>query len=652
MLSLDFHRVYGYKWLMHNTVSTLIRKPATGLLVALFLLGIVYLLTLQTIPNGSSHYYMIDVGETQIVLNQWGTLHATGYPLYVITGNLLTTLMRLIGIDSVTAPALVSLLWSLASLALIYRLANHLTGRIWLSATMTVLFGLTRTMWIHGVIAEIYSFTLLILVLLLTLALWREAISHRIYWLALIGGIGVAHHRAIAMSIPALLYAVWPEFQHTPHTKLPRLILLSLTLGLMGLVQYAYLYLRAQAGADWVYGQPGTLAGLWDEIIGTEASRFIGPPESLTALIDNFNQVNLVLVRDLTLPGITLGILGLIIAIQIHQLRRAAITFALTALAAYAFHVFWYRDILSALILPIILSLAFGWLFLADALLKYFFHTRIALVAITLTDVIELFNLGYAFIRFVLIAITLAGVVALFNLNFAFIDTLTTDPTGLQTIEQMEQAPPESTVMLAWGPRYFAASAGKLLMNDLAHIDLVDDKHNLAEITETATLITPEYTFFNQPVDWWRDKLGQPVYLQAAAPGFVSIRTSPVMANPPLSEGITVASETLSCEPERLILDVIWQTGDKPTRDLSIFVKAFDSDGNLVGQGDQSAPVYGWRPLTTWVAGEQVRDIYPIEVTSDSVTEVRYGMYRTLGDGSFENVSEYVIPVNCRAEDS
>ncbi len=30
---------------------------------------------------------MADVGETQMVLNLWGTLHATSYPLYAIIGN-------------------------------------------------------------------------------------------------------------------------------------------------------------------------------------------------------------------------------------------------------------------------------------------------------------------------------------------------------------------------------------------------------------------------------------------------------------------------------------------------------------------------------------------------------------------------------------
>ena len=58
----------------------LTRKNILPFLVVLAVLLPVYFSTLQTIPNGSEDYYMIDVGETQIVLNRWGTLHAANRP--------------------------------------------------------------------------------------------------------------------------------------------------------------------------------------------------------------------------------------------------------------------------------------------------------------------------------------------------------------------------------------------------------------------------------------------------------------------------------------------------------------------------------------------------------------------------------------------
>jgi len=199
---------------------------------------VVYLTTLQTIPNGSEHYYMIDVGETQNVLNQWGTLHATGYPLYVIVGNVLVAGMRALGVSAATAPGVTSLIYGMIALGLIYVLAVHVvepsTGEMegtpnpfpydkhdsgflqryqhfLLAGGMVLLFGLTRTVWVHNSIAEVYSFGLMILAGLFLIALWQEPIRGRVYWLALLGGIGAFHHRAIAMGAPALVFAVWSE---------------------------------------------------------------------------------------------------------------------------------------------------------------------------------------------------------------------------------------------------------------------------------------------------------------------------------------------------------------------------------------------------------------------------------------------------------
>jgi 4-amino-4-deoxy-L-arabinose transferase-like glycosyltransferase len=140
--------------------------------LVLVVLAAVYGATLQTIPNGSDHYFMIDVGETQLVLNTWGTLHPTGYPHYVITGNLLTTLLKALGSDPTAAAALVSLLWGLLALSALYALALRLTGRPLAAGLTVLLYGLTRTVWIHHTIAEIYTFGLLLTALLYLIALW------------------------------------------------------------------------------------------------------------------------------------------------------------------------------------------------------------------------------------------------------------------------------------------------------------------------------------------------------------------------------------------------------------------------------------------------------------------------------------------------
>ncbi|MBK8030541.1 MAG: DUF2723 domain-containing protein [Chloroflexi bacterium] len=116
------------------TDARMIRRKTLIPLLPLAALLVIYVTSLQTIPNGSEHYFMMDVGETQIVLNTWGTLHATGYPLYVMSGNLTVAVLRLIGVSAATAPAVVSLIWLLAALGLIYALMRHLTGRTGIAA--------------------------------------------------------------------------------------------------------------------------------------------------------------------------------------------------------------------------------------------------------------------------------------------------------------------------------------------------------------------------------------------------------------------------------------------------------------------------------------------------------------------------------------
>jgi hypothetical protein len=597
--------------------------PVLGFALVLIVLLPFYLSTLQTIPNGSEHYYMIDVGEAQSVLNTWGTLHATGYPLHVILGNVLVAIMRGLGISPVAAPAIVALIWGLTALALIYALALHLTGRILASAAVTILFGLTRTVWIHHVIAEVYTFGLAILALLLLIALWKKDIPHRIYWLAFVGGIGVFHHRALIMAAPALIYAVWPQLTAQVR-RIPRIVCISLVIGLIGFLPYLYLPIRANAGAQWVYGEPNSWVGFWDQFLGREANRFIGPPGTLAALAANFNRINTVLVTDLTWPGIVLGIVGLILGIRSRKYRRTALTLLISAGVAYVFHVLWYDDILSALILPIILTFAFGWLFLLDCLLDMT-HKR-----------------GYGLVL-LLSALFFGAALALQNNDF--IRKLTTDRTGLDTIALAHTVPSGSTLMLDWGPRYFAVAFDKNVLGNLSGIRLATHKADFKAIVASGELVTPDYTFFNRPLSWWENQIGQRVYVRAAGAHLVQISTEGEYAQNSPSQ-ISPLKSLIECTPDSINLSVAWSVHDKPTQDESVFVHLLDSDGKLIAQGDVFAPVYGLRPLTGWDAKEIVRDVYSLPRLHNGAT-IHYGLYHQLPDGTFANTVEYGILVRC-----
>lgn len=631
----------GCGMLAGMNTHTWIQGRTLPLVVALLILTPIYLTTLQSIPNGAEHYYMIDVGETQIVLNRWGTLHATGYPLYVMVGNVLVALLRGLGVSAATAPGVTSLLYGLVALGLIYGLALVVMGerQRWLAAGMVVVYGLTRTVWIHNAIAEIYSFGLVLLAGLLLLALWPRPVRGRVYWLALIGGIGVFHHRALLMVAPALLYAVWGEVVgdargggREAYGRLARRVLVCLALGLAGFAQYLYLPLRAMSGAAWVYGEPQTWDGFWDQFLGREASRFIGAPATFEGLLANLNLINTVLVTDLTAAGIGVGLVGLAVGLATPARRRATITLVLSGGAAYGFHVLLYTDVLSALVLPVTLTLAFGWLLLAEWAVE-----RVRQMG------------GWRWAGWVgagvvggLMSVTLVGQ------NWPFIHELTTNPTGGETITLAKGAPAGSTLMLDWGPRHFAVGFARDVLGELPDVRLVSHKADLRTAAAAGELVTLDFTFYNRPIEWWEAQLGERVYLWAAAPRLVVIDPQPRRVDVS-GEGIAVEATEVSCTATTIHLRVDWVTASPITEGLSVFVHLRDAADVVLAQDDRSAPVYGWWPVTRWTVGEVVRDVYSLLRVAGG-TRIVYGMYRQLADGRFENVREYTAAVDCGDE--
>ncbi len=642
------------------------------------ILLVAYLATLQTIPNGSEHYYMIDVGETQNVLNQWGTLHSTGYPLYVILGNVLVAGLRVLGVSAATAPGLTSLIYGMIALCLIYVLAVHVQEpspvndrgrnlqRSFLAGGMVLLFGLTRTVWVHESIAEVYSFGLMILSGLFLIALWHKPIRGRVYWLALLGGIGAFHHRAIAMVAPALIYAVWSEIVFTPppnplpkasgsgnnarqYWPIVRRVVICLVLGLLGFLQYIYLPLRANAGAKWVYGEPGTWNGFWDQFLGREASRFIGTPTTNAGLIANFNLVNNVLITDVTLVGIVLGLIGLVLTLWNPARRKVAITMLLSGGVAYGFHVLFYTDILSALILPVTLALTFGWLLLAEWVLSLV-KTKENLTTETQRTRRELVSRrGVSLASSIILGvITIAGAGYLVVQNKPFISEMTTNPTGLETIELAKGVPDGAVLMLDWGPRYYAVAFAHDLLGELPTITLVTHKADFKALVnnDKRELVTADFTFYNRTISWWEDQLGRPVYLQAAGSHLVEIGITPIMATVQDKPGVEVNSESVVCKANTIELQVNWVATGQPDHDLSVYVHLLDKDGTMIAQADEAAPVYGWRPLTTWLAGEVVHDVYALPRLTNAAS-IAYGLYRQLPSGEFQNEYTFNAAVKC-----
>lgn len=152
-----------------------------------------------------------DSAELVTAAKVLGIAHPPGYPVYVLSGHALLSLLP-------GDPAWVMNLFSAVSGALAVALAalaiSRLTGSNLSGLLAAGLFACARTPWRMAVGAEVFSLHLVLLAgLLAVTAFWREASeSGRRTWMAvgcLVLGLGLAHHQTIVLVVPGVLGYLW-----------------------------------------------------------------------------------------------------------------------------------------------------------------------------------------------------------------------------------------------------------------------------------------------------------------------------------------------------------------------------------------------------------------------------------------------------------
>lgn len=220
--------------------------------------------------------------EFQLVAPTFAITHPTGYPLYTLLGGLWTHLLPAgtwagrMNLWSVPAAA--------ATVALLFvvtrRLATRRTGcpDNWAGLAAALTFGLGPVWWSQATIAEVYALHNLIAaaILAVTLGIDRAPIRaqpRRVALVALLFGLGLAHHRTITLLMPAVaLYLLWsvPSLRRPQRSWLGWLALL-----LVPLLLYLYLPIRAAMGATDLSGSyTNTWHGFWDHVLARQYTAF------------------------------------------------------------------------------------------------------------------------------------------------------------------------------------------------------------------------------------------------------------------------------------------------------------------------------------------------------------------------------------------
>ena len=229
--------------------------------------------------------------EFQVVLPTLGIAHPSGYPLYTLLGKLFTLLLPLR--DAAGRANLLSALCAGAALAVLYLLAQKVVGNRAAAATATVLFALSPAWWSQATIAEVYALHGLLVVLFLYLLLcWEDARSQEtgvrrqlprllrrqssdryLAAAALVFGLGLAHHRMIALMLPAALVLIfWTD---PALIRQPRRWVVPLLCAVAPLLLYFYLPIRGRSVTSLDGTYVPTLAGTLDWVTARGYSIFL-----------------------------------------------------------------------------------------------------------------------------------------------------------------------------------------------------------------------------------------------------------------------------------------------------------------------------------------------------------------------------------------
>ena len=215
--------------------------------------------------------------EFHVVLPTLGIAHPSGYPLYTLLGKIASTVLPVW--DAAGRINLLSAFFAGAAVAMLYLVSRRFAGSRPAAAVATAIFALSPTWWSQATIAEVYALHgLLVALFLYCLLRWEEdhMLGRSDGWLlaaALVCGLGLAHHRMLALLLPAaLVFIVWTD---PSLLRQPRRWFAPIALGLAPLLLYLYLPIRGQAvtSLDGTY-QP-TLAGTVDWILARGYSIFL-----------------------------------------------------------------------------------------------------------------------------------------------------------------------------------------------------------------------------------------------------------------------------------------------------------------------------------------------------------------------------------------
>lgn len=587
-----------------------------------------------------------DSAEFQSAAARLGIAHPTGYPLYLLLGHLVMSL-PLPGFDGGSKLNLLSALWAAGAVFLVAYALSRLNGgqnagsqQGWFAGIPAFVAGLilagTPVFWEQATISEVYALNALIVAAILVVLLasarfgspslvsgsgksFRRSLGWRIWdflfgvdrsevLLAFLFGLGLAHHRTVALLVPAVaVYLLASNPRGIVRLLRPPVMLA----GLAPLLLYAYIPWRWAAE----FNRPITVDEFRTWVLASNYSPFLhldawlNAPDrigiTLNLFLQQFNPAELALIAA--------GLLYLCL-----RLRPVALLL-LTGLLTYAvFGTAYYVPDVVVMLIPafILASIAAGFGIIALARLGKWLFNRLAQNQADFPETV------YTLWLSVLIACCVA--LPLFDLAGSWSSQNLRDATALQEAGETMLAGRDLgnlPVIIADAPRMqalrYAQGVEGLAPNayivqpdvEAAARDLIEQSLNAGkQLYLTRLLPGIEKTYRLNSV-------GPLVHVTREAQPVPEI-THPVQAV--FGDSIRLLGWNGDTGelvvPGSLRLTLYWLPQAKLDADYWVQLSLVDAAGNIVWEEPGAHPVGGFYPTGAWRPNEAVADYHTLAI--------------------------------------
>lgn len=607
-----------------------------------------------------------DSGELQFAAWLAGLSHPTGYPLYLILGWAWSHGLAGLGLaDAARAVTLLSALFGALAAGLTYLLAvtllvqSRAAGRgapavERLAALVAALtFACTPTLWSQAIVAEVYTLHAALVAAILWLALlWRAEIRflpknrisqpfpHRwrpawlLATLAVVFGLGLAHHRTTLLLLPVLL--VFLAWQAPAGYWRWRPVTLLALLALAPLLLYLYVPLRAPAtpylSIELWPGQPTELldrspAGLLSYLLGQGfAGELQGPAQAIAAAPGLVQR----LAAELTPVGLLLAGLG----VSVLALRRQWALLWLTGgsfVLLTGFNLFYTIGDIAVFYIPSYL-LACVWIGVAVAWLVGAAGRLAGRRWLGLADGV---GIGVAVLLAALPVYLFLGHAAALDRSR---DTAAAD--GWQALLAANPAPnavlvsnDRDELMPLWylqqveGVRPDLAGVFPLLLSEPGWLDVGQAVDSALSTGRPVYLIKP------MPGLEVKAALGQ------SDPSGLTPVLGPAVSAPPafveeavIGDAVRLLGFDVQRDAAGVQIDLHWEALRPLDADYTSFVQILAPNGDKIAQSDhQPGGVY--YPTHLWQPGETLRDRHTLILPADAPAgpyQLHIGMYRLI----------------------